>query len=259
VEALVHLGNLSLQLKRPGNAESQFAKVLEIQPRETRALLGLAQSLDAQKKPEAAVAFRNYLAVQPKDGTARARMVHFMVEQQQYDEALAELDRADSGKPTLESLKLRADIQIAQKKWADSIVTLRQALALAPNDAQLHGGLGRILLQTRDFPAAERELRTALHVDAKNVDYWKDLSTTFFLAENYPAALATLDEVAKMEAPGPGTWFIRALCYDKLKQTKLALDAYQKFLQLDQGKNPDQVWQAQQRSKVLQRMLEHKR
>jgi len=37
------------------------------------------------------------------------------------------------------------------------------------------------------------------------------------------------------------------------------LDAYQKFLALDQDKNPDQVWQAKERSKVLQRMLERKR
>jgi Tfp pilus assembly protein PilF len=62
-----------------------------------------------------------------------------------------------------------------------------------------------------------------------------------------------------VEQPGAGVWFIRAICYDKLKQTKLALEAYQKFLELDQDKNPDQVWQAKERSKVLQRMLERKR
>ncbi|HET9995839.1 MAG TPA: tetratricopeptide repeat protein [Candidatus Acidoferrum sp.] len=258
-ETLVHLGNLYLQLKRPAEAESKFANALEIQPNGPQALLGLAQSLDTQKKKEAADAFRTYLAVQPADEAARARMVHLLMEGQEYDAALAELDRADAGKPTLESLKLRADIQIAKKKWDDSIVTLRQAIALAPNDAQLHGGLGRILLQTRDFPSAEKELRTALRLDAKNIAYWKDLSSTFFLGGNYPATLATLDEIAKMEPPGAGTWFIRAICYDKLRQTKPALEAYQKFLQLDQDKNPDQVWQAQQRSKVLQRMLEQKR
>jgi Flp pilus assembly protein TadD len=258
-ETLVHLGNLYLQLKRPAEAESKFANALEIQPNGPQALLGLAQSLDAQKKKEVADAFRTYLAVRPADEAARARMVHLLMEGQEYDAALAELDRADAGKPTLESLKLRADIQIAKKKWDDSIVTLRQAIALAPNDAQLHGGLGRILLQTRDFSSAEKELRTALLVDAKNIAYWKDLSSTFFLGGNYPATLATLDELAKMEPPGAGTWFIRAICYDKLRQTKPALEAYQKFLQLDQDKNPDQVWQAQQRSKVLQRMLEQKR
>jgi tetratricopeptide (TPR) repeat protein len=258
-DTLVHLGNLYLQMKRPAEAEAKLANALEIQPNEPRALLGVAQSLDAQKKPGAAEAYRKYLAVQPGDGAARTRLVHFLVEGQEYDSALAELDRADAGKPSMESLKLRADIQIAQKKWDDSIVTLRQAIALAPDDAQLHGGLGRILLQTRDFPAAEKELRTALRLDAKNLAYWKDLSSTLFLGGNYPAALAMLDEIAKMEQPGAGAWFIRAICYDKLNQPKPALQAYQKFLQLDQDKNPDQVWQAQQRSKVLQRMLEQKR
>jgi len=196
----------------------------------------------------------------PNDAEARARLVHLLLDQSQSDAALAELDRLDAGRqPTIESLKLRADVQIAGKKWDDSIVTLQQALALAPNDAQLHGGLGRIFLQKRDFAAAEKELRIALRLDSKNLGYWKDLSTTFFLGGNYPAALATLDEIAKMEQPGAGVWFIRAICYDKLNQPKLALEAYQKFLALDQDKNPDQVWQARERSKVLQRMLDRKR
>ena len=73
------------------------------------------------------------LAVNSNDTGARTRLIHLLLEQKQYDDALAELDRADAGKPpTLDSLRSRADIQIAQKKWDDSIVTLRKALALAP-------------------------------------------------------------------------------------------------------------------------------
>jgi Flp pilus assembly protein TadD len=159
----------------------------------------------------------------------------------------------------LDMLKLQADIQIGRKKWDDAIHTLQEAVALAPGDAQLHGGLGRVYMQKRDFPAAEKELRAALHLDGRNLTYWKDLSSTFYLEGNCPAALAVFDEIAKMERPIAGTWFIRAICYDKLNQPKPALEAYQKFLELDQDKNPDQVWQAQQRSKVLKRMLEQKR
>src|SRR5260370_9031932 len=115
-------------------------------------------------------------------------------------------------------LKRRRDVQIAQKKWDDSIVTVRDATALAPNDAQLHGGLGRIYLQKRDFAGAEKELRTALRLDGKDLAYWKDLSSTFFLGGNYPAALATLSHIAKMEQPGAAVWFVRAICYDNLTQ-----------------------------------------
>ncbi len=246
-------------MNRPAHAEQKFRNAIERQPKESRALLGLARSLDQQKKPEATEAYEQYLAVQPADSGARARLVHLYLEQEKFDAADAELSRTDSGKPSLQLLKLRADIQIGRKKWDDAAHTLQEAVALAPGEAELHGGLARVYMQKRDFSAAEKELRAALRLDGKNTVYWKDLSSTFFLGGNYPAALATLDEIAKMEQPIAGTWFVRAICYDKLNQPKPALEAYQKFLELDQDKNSDQVWQAQQRSKVLKRMLEQKR
>ena len=260
VETEIHLGNLYVGLKRYSDAETKFRAALEAQPKSPQALLGLAQALDAQKKPEAAAAYRDYLAVAPDTPGAESRAVHLLIEQKQYDAALSELDRADAGKPpTLDSLRSRADIQIAQKKWDDSIVTLRKAVTLAPNDAELHGGLGRVYMQKRDFPSAEKEIKAALQLDKNNLVYWKDLRSTYYLGGNYQATLATQDLIAKTEPPGPGEWFIRALCYDKLNQPKPALEAYEKFLELDQDKNPDQVWQAQQRSKVLRRMLDQKR
>ena len=142
----------------------------------------------------------------PADSGARARLVHLLVEQQQYDVALAELNRAEVGQgtdaaATLDLLRMRADIQIAQKKWDDSIVTLSKAIAISPRDAQLHGGLGRIYLQKRDFPDALKELKGALQLDGKNLAYWKDLSSAYYLSGDCPATLATLDEIAKMETP----------------------------------------------------------
>jgi Flp pilus assembly protein TadD len=261
ITAINYLGMRALREGKPAEAETRFRHAVEIQPTGPDGRRGLAESLDAQKKPEAAAAaYRDYLELLPGDSEARARLIHLLVEQKDNDAALAELDRLDAGKaPTVESLKLRADVQIAAKKWDDSILTLEKALALAPNDAQLHGGLGRIFLQKRDFTSAERELRVALHLDPRNLTYFKDLSSTFFLGGNYTAALAAMDQIAKVEQPAPGVWFIRAICYDKLNQPKPALEAYQKFLELDQDKNSDQIWQAKERSKVLERMLERKR
>jgi tetratricopeptide (TPR) repeat protein len=183
-----------------------------------------------------------------------------LMSDEDYDAALAELDRTDEGKaPSLDSLRQRADIQIAQKKFSDAIVTLQQAIALAPRDAQLIGGLGRVYLQKRDFASAEKTLKAALQIDRNNLVYWKDLSSTYYLSGNCPATLATLEVIAKAEPPASGGWFIRALCYDKLHQFKPALEAYEKFLALEQGTTSDQVWQAQQRSKVLKHMLEGNR
>ncbi|HEY4977779.1 MAG TPA: hypothetical protein VII25_01320, partial [Candidatus Acidoferrum sp.] len=141
----------------------------------------------------------------------------------------------------------------------DAIAALRQALVLTPQDARLHGGVGRLYLGQRDFPNAEKELKIALTLDRGNLIYLKDLTSTYYLGGNYPLALAGLDVTDKMETPGAGAWFIRALCYDKLMQVQPALDAYHKFLELDQNHDSNQVWQANQRIHVLQKMLDKKK
>ena len=259
ITAIEYLGWMNLRSGKPAEAETRFRHAVEVQPKGADGFRGLAESLEAQKKSEAVSAYRQYLELKPNDAEAHTRFIHLLMDQGQNDAALAELDRIDAGKSSVESLKLRADIQVAQKKWTDAIGTLQQAVALAPNDAQLRGGLGRTYLQVRDFSNAEKELKAAIQLDAKKVEYWKNLSSTYYLSKNYPAALAVLDRVDKFETPGAGSWFIRALCYDSLNQPKPALAAYQKFLELDENKNPDQVWQAQERSKVLRRMLEGKK
>src|SRR5215469_6069063 len=259
-DSLTRLGQVLLRQGKPAGAEGKFRASLDLQPKSPAALEGLAQSLDQQKKPQAVEAYRNYLAVQPDDKGARSRLVHLLVEQQKYDEAVAENGKNNAGQPvTVDDLKLRADIEISQNKLDEAITTLRQAIALAPNDAQLHGGLGRVYLQKRQFGDAEKELKAALELDRHNLAYWKDLSSTYYLAGNWQAALAALDVIGKAEAGGAGTWFIRALCYDKLNQVQPALDAYRKFLELDENKNPDQVWQANQRIHVLEKVAEKKR
>jgi len=259
-EALIHLGGVYLQLNKPAEAEKKYRSVLERQPKSAPALRGLALSLDAQGKPEAVEAYRNYLAAQPQDSSTRARFVQLLVANKQYDEALTETEKSANGQaPTLDALRLRADILIGQNKLDEAIGALKQAIALAPRDAQLHGGVGRLYLQKREFADAERELKIAIQLDKGNVVYWKDLTATFYQGGNYAAALAGYDVVEKMEKPGAGVWFIRALCYDKLNQVQPALDAYRKFLDLDGNQHPDQVWQANQRIHVLEKRAEKKK
>ncbi len=259
-ESLVHLGDVDLELKKPAEAEKNFRMVLGRDPKSVPALRGLALSLDAQGKSDAVDAYRNYLSAAPQDAEVRTRFVHLLVANKQFDEALEVSDKSSTGQaPSLDDLRLRADIQIGQNKLDDAIKTLQQAIALAPRDAQLHGGLGRLYLQKRAFPEAERELKIAIQLDQRNVIYWKDLASTFYLAGNYASALAGYDVVDKFEQPGAGEWFIRALCYDKLDQVQAALDAYRKFLDLDHNQHPDQIWQANQRIHVLEKRAEKKK
>jgi superkiller protein 3 len=254
LETRARLANIYLQQKQYKEAENESRAALNIDPKQPAALQGLAQSLDAQNKPGAEDAYRTYLEVQPQDEAARERLIHILLDKKLYNEALAELDRFEaSQRPNVSRLKMRADIQIAEGQLDAAIATLRRAIAENPKDSALLAGLGRMYLQKHDFTNAENELKAAIQLESTNLAYWKDLSSAYYLQGNCPAALATLEVIAKHETPGAAVWFIRALCYDKLGQTDLALEAYQNFLGLDQNKDPDQVWQAEQRSKILRR------
>ena len=260
ITAFRYLGWYFLRQGKPAEAEAKFREALQVAPKDPKALLGLAESLDAQKKPETADAYQEYLSANPGDSQVRNRLVYALLNQQQYDAALRELDKApDRTQPSEETLKLRADIQLAQKRNDQAIESIKQAVVQKPQDAQLHGELGRLYLGERDFPNAEKELKIALGLDKNNLTYFKNLTSTYYLSGNYPMALAGLDELEKVETLNAGQWFIRALCYDKLGQILPALNAYRKFLELDQNKNPDQVWQANQRIHVLQKMADKKK
>jgi len=70
-----------------------------------------------------------------------------------------------------------------------------------------------------------------------------------------PRALKALDMLAERETPNAPAWFVRAICYDKLRRKPEALAAYQKFIELDGGRDADQNFQARQRIRILRHEL----
>ena len=255
------LGRVSLAQKDYGEAEASYRKALKLQPAAALARLGLAESLLAQNKAELALTeYSAYLAAKPDDADVRLQVASLCADLGRFEAALAELQRLEDMQQRLPQVhRMRALIHQRQNRVADAAKDLEGAVVLEPRDWELRAQRGRLLLELRDFPAAEAELRTALQLKPDAIDPLRDLVATFYLAENYPSALQALDQLAKRESLSPGSWFIRATCYDKMRMLAEARAAYQKFIELDQGKSEKQDFQARQRIKTLTRMLEKKR
>jgi Flp pilus assembly protein TadD len=113
--------------------------------------------------------------------------------------------------------------------------------------------MGRVDLELHDYLGAVRVLEQAYAKNPQSADALRDLANAFFLNENYAAALEAMDRLAKLETPKPGSWFVRAICYDKLSRKAEALDSYQKFLDQDGGQHDTQDIQARHRMLLLQR------
>jgi superkiller protein 3 len=251
------LGRALLRSSDAAGAEGQFRAAVASRGDAAPARLGLATTQLAQKKFDAASeAFAGYLKLNPGDKSAHFDRASALLNLSRYDEALAELDLADTGgAPSADALKMRGEIYMQQKQWKEAGDALKQAISLAPQDSELSAWMGRIDMELRDYPAAVRALEQAYASNPQSADALRDLANAFYLNENYAAALDAMDRLAKLETPKPGSWFVRAICYDKLSRKAEAIDAYQKFLEQDGGQHDTQDFQARHRILVLQREL----
>src|SRR6266581_4327736 len=75
ITAIEYLGWMNLRSGKPAEAEARFRRAVGVQPKGADGFRGLAESLEAQKKPEAVDAYRQYLELRPNDAEAHARFV----------------------------------------------------------------------------------------------------------------------------------------------------------------------------------------
>ena len=145
------------------------------------------------------------------------------------------------------------------KRYDDAVPVLQKAAALAPQDPDIPGRLGLVFLEKKDYPNAVRSFIAAFKLNPDANDILGNLITAQYLDKNYPAAIDGLDLLSKREALPPGSWFMRADCYDKLEQPANALESYKRFLDLNKDQNSDMYFEAAARVRALARELQEKK
>jgi protein O-GlcNAc transferase len=256
-EAHYALARVLVQTKDAAGAEGQFREAVAARSDSAQARLGLANTLLSEgKNDEGRANLAEYLKLKPADGPAHYDRATAFFELGKFDDAVGELDLFEAGAAaTPDSLKMRADIYMTQKKWKEASEVLVRANQLSPSDADVAEWMGHTQIELHDYPAAIRILGQVYKQNPQSVDALRDLANVFVLSENYPSALEAMDRLAKLEPTKPGSWFVRAICYDKLSRKEEAIASYQKFLDQDGGHHDTQDFQARQRILTLQREL----
>ena len=258
------LGLALLHVNRLPDAETEFRAALALNPdspQSDEAHLGLGQCLIAQKQYQPGVVqLAAFLKNHPDDTHILVERAAALVDLGQFDEAMAELNRAASqGPESIDALELRARIDFAKKQFADAVPPLKQAVALAPQNANFRALLGHALLASKDYPGAVTQLLQANKLDPSANDVLGDLVIAEYNVQNYAASLQVLDLLSKRRRLPTESWFLRGACYDKLNEPVQALDAYQQFLQLNTNENSDMYFEASSRVRALTRELKDKK
>jgi tetratricopeptide (TPR) repeat protein len=237
------------------NAAAHFKKAAELNAGYRDDLLELANMYETAKQPEQAIAIYQQF---PDNPGAQERLGDLLLKAGKPTDAIVSLQVAVAKSPTEANRAALAEAYLKNSEPAKAQPLVEQILATDPDNFEIRMLHGRLIRDQRKFPdaAAEFERATKLKPDAPQA--WSELAGVLVMAENYPPALAALDRVAALHAEKPGHVFLRAIVLDKIRDLKPALESYQRFLQMSQGENPNQEWQAKQRIKLLEREIDHK-
>jgi tetratricopeptide (TPR) repeat protein len=279
-----YLGEALLSRGDYPGAEAAFENTLKLDPKMSVAELGLGQSLLHQDKLdealphykqavaldpanksfllEIATAFSksnrqveaaDLLAQFPDDAGAREALGNLYLEMNRPADAVTQFEAAGRISPTPANQVALASAYLKNNQPDLAQPILERALAANPNDFDLRMVVGRLHRDRREFPVAANLFVSAANLKPDSVKAWNEAASAFVMAKEYPEALAALDKVRALNAETAGDVFFRAMVLDTMHQVKPALASYQRFLQLAQGKFPDQEFQARQRSRILEK------
>ena len=215
-EAAIGLTNIYMKSNRLGDAEPLLRRLTAERADDSGIHLQLGRVLEAEgKKDEAIAEFQTVVKLAPADSDAQREL---------------------------------ADLYSSAEKNDLAETAYRALVAAQPKDPELHRGLGRALLLQKKFPEAEQEFLIALRLKRDWPEVYVDLAFAASENKNYDLTIRALNGRTLLNAEMPAIcFFLRASAYDHLRDYKQAAVDYHHFLDVANGKYPDQEWQARHR------------
>jgi tetratricopeptide (TPR) repeat protein len=237
------------------DAAAHFKKAAELNPAYRDDLLELASMYQTAQQPERAISIYQQF---PENPGAQERLGELLLKAGRAADAIPCFQVAVAKSPTEANRAALAEAYLKNKEPDKAQPVVEQILAADPDNFEIRMLHGRLIRDQRKFPEAAAEFERAARLKPDAPQAWSELAGVLVMAENYPPALAALDRIAALHAEKAGHVFLRAIVLDKTRDLKPAVESYQRFLELSQGENPNQEWQARQRIKLLQKEISNK-
>jgi tetratricopeptide (TPR) repeat protein len=233
-------------------AVPHFARAAELSPDEPGIRLEYAEACErAGMKSEAIAAYRQA----PDNPAARERLGLLLLDSGDNAGAIEQLESVMKTSPSpadafaLATAYLRLKQPERALPWAQLMVEKEPANL----DARLF--LGRLFRDQKRYVDAARQFEVVVRGRPDSLEAWNEYAGMLLVLEQYEPALAALEQSRRLGGETVAYFWFRAITLDALKQTRPALESYQRFLDLSQGKNPDEEFKARQRARILQRVL----
>ena len=247
------LGRVLAREDKLADAAPHYRQAAALDPKYGSLLLDLAGAYEKAHQPaEAAAIYRDFAG----DPAAQAHLGQLLLEGKQYSEAVPVLETAYASEPSTTNAVALAMAYVFSAQPVKAAPLFQKAVAAQPANFGLRMMYGRALRDAKQFPLAGAQFTEAAKLKPDALEAWRELGDALYMAGDLPHALAAFDQARQLGEKTAGLAFMRAIVLDKMRQLKPALEAYQQFLEISQGKFPDQEFQARQRVRIIRHQLE---
>lgn len=251
-EAFLLLSRALSAQERWADAALPLTRYTELTPADTAAQMELAQTLEKAKKPaEAAAIYRRF----PKDPAAMERAGVLDLDAGNAKQSVEQLTLAVQTSPTPELRYALATALLRSGQLEKATEVAAALVSQTPGNFDTRMFYGRLLRDQKKYAPAAEQFSSATKLKVDSLEAWNELTGMLVLLKNYPVALETLEKCKQLGGESAAYYWFRAIMQDALQQHKPALESYRRFLELSQGKSPDEEFKARQRARILTRII----
>jgi tetratricopeptide (TPR) repeat protein len=253
-QALYYLGRMALESGEIDTGVKQLEKAVELDGAnsEYHLRLGIAYSVKIQEvsffekgqlAPKIKSEFEKAVETDPENMDARMGLAQFYLNAPPIaggstEKAMEQIEVIKKQNP-LQGHIFMAQIHMAKKEYDEAEKELQSAVSLEANEPDIHYQLGMLYQTSQNFPAAFEALESAIQSDPDYMGaYYQIGRTAIFSGDNIERAIDCLQLYLKKDVqPNQPSWahahWRLGMLYEKAGEVEMAKKEYQAALELD--------------------------
>jgi tetratricopeptide (TPR) repeat protein len=245
----LRLAEALLARGRPDEAESEFRHVLDHEPDNPRALLGLGRLLVRRDDLAGSLPYLRAARDGPFTHKAATHLLAEVYGRSGEEGALHDLgdvaglpddppwpdpfvEEVERLQVGLQVVLAQADELLQQGRGGDAVGLLQQAVERRPESDQAWLTLGRTLIRLSDYPAAQRTLRTAVRIAPGSVEGWFHLGVALYLGGDHRAAADCFRKATELKPDHALAHYNLGQCSKEIGDRAGAVEAFRAVLRI---------------------------
>ncbi len=197
--ARMNLAQIQLAENKFEAAKVHYMKILELSPKNARAMAALAEVSLREKKVDEAVSWLVKAGeASPKTVAARARLIEIYMRENEVPKALIVARELDQGVPNNpQVLEILGRVEAASGEAVNAVSAFQRLVQVDGKSARAHHLLATAQIVTKNIDAARRNLEIAAELDPKYIPGRVALVRMEYSQRNLPRALQLADKLAR--------------------------------------------------------------